>query len=337
MKLGLLSTARINQRAILQALPFVQGVTVECVAARAEFRARQFAEAHGIRHSYSCYDDLLDDPDIDAVYIPLPNSMHFKWAGQALKRGKHVLCEKPLCLDPHQVTALQTLARENGLVLMEAMHYRYHPDVARLVMLVDCGLLGRLQKISISFEASLTGPGDIRLQAALAGGALADIGCYCVDFIRWLSGDSRPKLLWAEMASGPREVETSINCALLCHEQVHATFDCNIDASSFKCVAKLDGDRDAVTVESPFLPAVNDPGSAELFFSVQSAETGPLEWLRTTDRPSYAFQLAAFCEAIDTGTRWEENVKAAAVNARILSSLANKACATGFAPLWYRH
>jgi D-xylose 1-dehydrogenase (NADP+, D-xylono-1,5-lactone-forming) len=185
---GLLSTARINDK-------FIAGVAesresaVLAVASRDGARAERYAAERGIARAYGSYEALLADPDIDAVYISLPNSMHLEWTGRALQAGKHVLCEKPLSRRAADVNAAFDLAERHGRLLMEAFMYRHHPQTARLVALVRGGAIGRLRVIRASFSFHARDPADVRLRAGLDGGSLTDVGCYCVSAARLLAGE----------------------------------------------------------------------------------------------------------------------------------------------------
>jgi D-xylose 1-dehydrogenase (NADP+, D-xylono-1,5-lactone-forming) len=185
---GLLSTADINDK-------FIAGVaesresTVLAVASRDAARAERYAADRGIPRAYGSYDELLSDPDIDAVYISLPNSLHLEWTARALEAGKHVLCEKPLSRRAADVAAAFDLAERHGRLLMEAFMYRHHPQTARLVELVRSGAIGRLRVIRASFSFHARDPADVRLSLRMDGGSLMDVGCYCVSAARLLAGE----------------------------------------------------------------------------------------------------------------------------------------------------
>jgi predicted dehydrogenase len=158
------------------------------IAARDKARAEAFGLRHGIPTAYGSYDELLADPDVDAVYNPLPNSLHARWTLAAIAAGKHVLCEKPFASNAAQATQVADAAEASGLVVMEAMHYRYHPLVRRLRELVTGGELGPVQHIQAWTTFIIEDPDDIRYDYDLAGGALMDGGCYAIDCLRMLAG-----------------------------------------------------------------------------------------------------------------------------------------------------
>ena len=187
IRIGTLGTSRIATRALLEPAADVPGVTVTAVAARDLDRAQAFALRHGIPAAYGSYEELLADPDIDAVYNPLPNSLHGPWTLKAIAAGKHVLCEKPFASNAGQAALVADAASAAGLVVMEAMHYRYHPLVQRFRELVTGGELGPLQHVQCWTTFIIEDPGDIRYDYDLAGGALMDGGCYAIDCLRLVS------------------------------------------------------------------------------------------------------------------------------------------------------
>ena len=189
IRIGTLGTSRIATAALLEPAAVLPGVTVTAVAARDLARAQALALRHGIPVAYGSYDELLADPDVDAVYNPLPNSLHGPWTLKAIAAGKHVLCEKPFASNAGQAALVADAASASGLVVMEAMHYRYHPLVQRFRDLVTGGELGPLRHVQGWTTFIISGPGDIRYDYDLAGGALMDGGCYAIDCLR-LVGDA---------------------------------------------------------------------------------------------------------------------------------------------------
>jgi len=188
LRIGILGTSRIATPALIEPAASVPGVTVAGIAARNKDRAEAFGLRHGIPAAYDGYHELLADPDIDAVYIPLPNSLHAPWTLEAIAAGKHVLCEKPFASNAKQAAQVADAAQASGLVVMEAMHYRYHPLVRRLRELVTGGELGPVQHIAAWTTFVIEDPDDIRYDYDLAGGALMDGGCYAIDCLRMLAG-----------------------------------------------------------------------------------------------------------------------------------------------------
>ena len=191
LRIGVLGTARISATALLGPAASVPEVTVAAVAARDQSRAAAYAEQHGIPVAYGGYDALLADPDIDAVYNPLPNSLHGPWTLRAIAAGKHVLCEKPFASNAEEADLVADAAAASGLVVMEAMHYRYHPLIRRLRELV--GELGPVRHIQCWTSFVISNEDDIRYDYDLGGGALMDGGCYAIDCLRLL-GPGEPEV-----------------------------------------------------------------------------------------------------------------------------------------------
>ena len=188
VRFGILSTARIN-RLVLAGARESDRVEVAAVASRDLGRAEAYAREQGIERAYGSYEELLADPELDAVYNPLPNSMHVDWSIRALEAGKHVLCEKPLSRRPEDVERVFVVADRTGLLLSEAFMYRHNPQTARLKELVEGGAIGELRVVRAAFSFTIQDPANIRLAADLDGGALMDVGCYCVNGSRFLAGE----------------------------------------------------------------------------------------------------------------------------------------------------
>lgn len=187
MRIGILGAARIAPTALIRPARAVDDVTVAAVAARDPGRARAFATRHGIPTVHDSYADLVADPSLDAVYVPLPNGRHAEWTLAALSAGKHVLCEKPFTANAAQAREVAAAAKESGLVVMEAFHYRYHPVAQRMADIVHSGELGEIRHVSTAMCFPLPRFSDIRYRFDLAGGALMDAGCYAVHCLRLLS------------------------------------------------------------------------------------------------------------------------------------------------------
>ena len=219
---GLLSTARINDK-FLEGVAQSRESAVLAVASRDRARAERYAADRGIERAYDSYEALLADPDVDAVYISLPNSLHLEWTGRALHAGKHVLCEKPLSRREADVRAAFDLAERHERLLMEAFMYRHHPQTARVVELVRSGAVGRLRIIRAAFSFHFEDAADVRLSASLDGGSLMDVGCYCVSGARLLAGE--PELVSGTQVLGGDGVDVTFSGWMRFPEDVIAHFD----------------------------------------------------------------------------------------------------------------
>jgi predicted dehydrogenase len=196
LRIGALGAARITPGALIKPAHRVSDVVVAAVAARDPGQARRFAAKHGIPVVHNSYAALIADPAIDAIYNPLPNSLHAPWTLRAIEAGKHVLCEKPFTSNAAEAAEVAAAAKASGLVVMEAFHYRYHPLAQRMLDVV-AGELGRLRYLEASVCFPLPRFSDIRYSYALAGGATMDAGCYAINCLRLL-GPGEPEVVNAK-------------------------------------------------------------------------------------------------------------------------------------------
>jgi len=223
VKWGILSTAHIN-RNVIPAAHASPKVELLAVASRDQARADDYAKKWEIERAYGSYEALLKDPDIEAVYISLPNSMHVEWSIKALEAGKHVLCEKPFSRHVREVEAAFDVAERTGRLLSEAFMYRHNPQTKRAKQLVDDGAIGELRLIRSAFSYSLYDEDNIRLRAGLDGGALMDVGCYCVSASRLFGGE--PEKAYGEARFGPSGTDWVFGGTLRFPGNVIALFDC---------------------------------------------------------------------------------------------------------------
>ncbi len=188
LRWGILSTARINDE-VIPVFADIATASLVAVASRDAERARAYANERGIPRSYGSYEELISDPEIDCVYISVPNAMHALWAHEALEAGKHVLCEKPLAPTVAEAKRLFETAKRHDRVLMEGFMYRHHPQTQRARQLLREGAVGQLQAMRLSFNFKTNDPStDVRYSAELSGGALLDVGSYCVSFCTYVMG-----------------------------------------------------------------------------------------------------------------------------------------------------
>jgi xylose dehydrogenase (NAD/NADP) len=220
---GIISTADINRKVIpgAHASPKVDLVAV---ASRERARAEAYAREWKIPRAYGSYEELLEDPEIEAVYISLPNTMHSEWSIRSLEAGKHVLCEKPFSRHPEEVAAAFDVADRTDRFLSEAFMYRHNPQTTRLSQLVDDGAIGEVRLVRTTFSYGLYDPDNIRLRTDVEGGALMDVGCYCVSGSRLLGGE--PLAAHAEAWYGPSGTDWVLAGVLRFPNDVLATFDC---------------------------------------------------------------------------------------------------------------
>jgi D-xylose 1-dehydrogenase (NADP+, D-xylono-1,5-lactone-forming) len=223
---GLLSTARINE-AILDGAAESEDTEVVAVASRDRQRADGYAREHGLERGYGSYQALLDDPELDVVYNSLPNSLHVEWSIRALEAGKHVLCEKPMDRRVEAVERAFDTAEREGRLLMEAFMYRHHPQTQKAAELVRDGAIGELRQLRSRFSFTLADEADVRLDPELDGGALMDLGCYCISMQRLLAGE--PKLVFGRRRTGGKGVDIGFVGLLDFGDDVFGEFHCGFD------------------------------------------------------------------------------------------------------------
>ena len=246
MRLGLLSTANINQMVIGGAPAAVE---IAAVASRDGARAQAYASEHGIERAHGSYEALLDDDGIDAVYISLPNGLHHEWTLKAIEAGKHVLVEKPYSRRSAEVEEAWDAADRAGLVVMEALMWRHHPQAAVARALVEDGAIGRLREIRTTFSFQLLELDNVRMALDLDGGALMDVGCYCVSGARLLGGE--PERVFGEQVLGASGVDVDFYGTLRFPGDVVAQFDASFTLPKRQRLEAV-GDGGTLVLEAPW-------------------------------------------------------------------------------------
>ena len=249
---GVLSTARITAD-VVPCLRRSETSELVAVASRDRGRADRFAAENQVERAYGSYSELLEDPSIDCVYVPLPNGLHAEWTERALRAGKHVLCEKPLTPTASEAEALFALADELGLVLGEAFMYRHHPQTLRLKELVSEGAVGELRLMRATFAFTVPDPStDIRYSAELAGGALRDVGCYAVSAAAFLT-ECPPERAVGIAEWSATGVDESFYATLEHGDSVITQFDCSL-RSPLRLWLTAIGSEGELHVPSPWYP-----------------------------------------------------------------------------------
>lgn len=227
LRWGILGVAKINER-LLPAFAKAANAELVGIASRSLDKAKAAAKAAAIPKAFGSYEELLDDPTIDAVYNPLPNTLHDEWTRKAAERGKHVLCEKPLTPTARDAESLVAFCHAKKIKLMDGFFWPHHPRTQQMRQLLDSGRLGRVERVTGTFTFQLQmDASNIRLQPGTAGGALLDVGCYPVYGIRWAFGEE-PVKVWAA-ARFQYDVDISMSATLWFADGRIATFDCGFD------------------------------------------------------------------------------------------------------------
>lgn len=249
---GILSTANIGRRAMIPALSASALAEVTAVASRDANRARHFADDLNIPKAYGDYQAMLDDPEIDAVYNPLPNHLHKPWSIKAAQAGKHILCEKPLALNPQECKEMIAAAKANNVLLMESFMYRHHPRIQAAAKMIRAGKLGQIKTIESAFTFRLRDKDDIRYQPEMGGGAVMDVGCYCINLSRLMAG-REPQAVQARAAWSESAVDEQLVGLLDFGEGLLAHFDCGFNQSQ-RQRAIIAGTKGFVVLRDVFLP-----------------------------------------------------------------------------------
>jgi len=316
LRMGILGAAHIAPMALIRPAREVPEVEVTAIAARDPGRARAFANKHGIARVHPTYDALLADPEIDAVYNPLPNGLHCEWSIKALQAGKHVLCEKPLAANADEAARMVATADATGRALVEAFHWRYHPLAARMRAVIDSGVLGAIRRIETHFCIPLPFRNDIRYRYDLGGGATMDVGCYTISVLRFLAG-AEPEVVHAEAKLASPEVDRRMDAELRFPDGRTGHITCALfSAALFRARAKVLGDGE-MKVFNPYAPH---------FFNrlrVQTPERTTVE--RVPGDATYTYQLRAFAERVRSNIPLPTEGEDAIANMRVIDAVYEKA------------
>ncbi|MCB1016455.1 MAG: Gfo/Idh/MocA family oxidoreductase [Acidimicrobiales bacterium] len=313
IRFGVLGAAKIAPNAIVTPAAASTDAEVVAVAARDRARAEAFAARHDVARVHSSYDDLLADPEVDAVYNPLPNGLHGRWTVAALEAGKHVLCEKPFTANADEARAVARVAEGTDRVLMEAFHWRYHPMTARLLEIVRGGELGELRHVAGAFCFPLPRKGDIRWSGALAGGALMDAGCYPVHWVRTVVG-TEPEVVSAECDEGWGGVDRATRARLAFPDGPTGAVTCSMWSRRLAAIwLRVEGSEGVLEARNPLMP----PLLGRLRIETGAGRRVEKPWPGTT----YAHQLAAFVAAVRDGAPFPTGVDDAIANMEVIDAI----------------
>ncbi|WP_225228672.1 Gfo/Idh/MocA family protein [Bacillus sp. PS06] len=256
VKWGILSTANIAQTQLIPAIKRANNAEVVAIASRGR-KAIEVAERLQIPKAYTSYEELLDDPEVDAVYIPLPNTLHKEWVKKAAERGKHVLCEKPASLTAEDTKEMVTVCHEYGVRFMEAFMYQFHPQHERVKEIIHSGEIGEVKLMKASFSFFMNEPeGNIRMDSKLGGGSIFDVGCYCIHSSRHLL-ESEPVTVGVKSTIHPKyNVETTSVVMMKMEGGVDVVFDCSFDMT-FRNQYEIIGTKGTINVPTAYRPDVN--------------------------------------------------------------------------------
>ena len=248
---GVLSTAKIGRERVIPAMQAGAYCSIDAIASRNEAQAKQIATALNIPKAYGSYDALLNDAEIDAVYIPLPNHLHVPWAIKALAANKHVLCEKPIGLTAAEAKQLQQAASQQPqLKIMEAFMYRFHPQWQQIKKIMQDGTIGELKTIESFFSYYNTDANNIRNKKDIGGGGLMDIGCYCISLSRFIF-DAEPESVLGNIDFDPQSQTDRMASGILNFANGTSTFTCSTQLTPYQR-ANILGTTGRIEIEIPF-------------------------------------------------------------------------------------
>jgi predicted dehydrogenase len=314
VRIGILGASRFAPMTLIKPAREKSDVVVAAVADRDVSCARAFAAKHDIARAHESYEALIADPDLDAVYIVLPNSLHGRWTRAALAAEKHVLCEKPFTANAAEAREIADLAAKSDRIVMEAIQYRYHPLTSRVEQIIASGELGKLERIDVAICVLLPKRSNANVyDYSLAGGALMDAGSYAVDMVRTFGG-STPEVVAAQAKLSGDHLDRAMTAELRLTSWLTGRIRCALWSSDlFRASAKLIGDRGELRVLSPAAP--------QLFrrISVRSADSKRVE--RFPARSSFEYQLDAFAAAVRRGQPVKTTPKDAIENMIVIDAI----------------
>ena len=312
VRLGIVSTAHIN-RLVIPGAHASEKVELVAVASRDLTRAEEYARTWEIERAYGSYEELLAAPDIDAVYISLPNTLHCEWSIKAMEAGKHVICEKPLSRSARDVEEAFDVSERTGRLFMEAFMYRHNPQTARLVELVREGAIGELRLVRSAFSYSLYDTDNIRLRTDVDGGSLMDVGCYCVSASRLLAGE--PESAFGQAFVGPTGTDWVFTGSLRFPGGVLAQFDC--------ATALTDRDElEAIGSEGSLF--LDDPWHCRTPV-IEVRREGGVERIELEPVDSYRLELENLADAINGEAPLLLGREDAVAQARVIEALSRSA------------
>jgi len=315
---GILGASNFARKVSLPGMKEGPLTQLSALASRDLGKAKEAAAALGIPKAYGSYEELLADPEIEAIYNPLPNHMHVAWTAQAARAGKHVLCEKPVALTAAEADTLVAVQRETGKLIAEAFMIRSHPQWQQAKAWVDGGQIGELVSVQTAFSYFNRDATNIRNKKDVGGGALYDIGCYAVNTSRYLFG-REPQRAIALVERDPEFGTDRLTSGMLDYGGAHLVFTCSTQAVSYQRV-NVFGVKGRIEIEIPF----NAPGDRPCKIFLDDGSTLDGSSAKTTTFPTvnqYGLQSEAFSRAIRTGGPVENSIQTAVGNMRVIDAL----------------
>ncbi len=291
LRFGILGAARITPTALINAVQDIPTIELYAVAARDRDRAENFAQQHRIDSVFQDYQAVIDSPDVDVVYNPLPINLHAPWTIAALRAGKHVLCEKPFALNADEAQSMVDAAAETGMILGEAFHYRYHPMMDRIMGLIRAGVIGSVQHVDARFNISIAKP-NIRWEFATGGGSLMDLGCYSVHWVRTVTGEE-PNVTQAAAQAEADAVDASMVADLVFPSGATGHIESSMVTEDEVIELTITGSGGRITAINPLAPQNGNQLTIE---TERGSTTGQVEAGST-----YTHMMRAFTDHVLTG------------------------------------
>lgn len=311
LRMGVLGAARILPMALLAPAAERTDVEVYAIASRDRTKAQKLADKHSIKRVYGTYQELLDDPDVDAVYIPLPNGLHGRWTIAALQSGKHVLCEKPFTANAEEAEAVREVARRSGLVCMEAFHYRYHALTQRALEIIASGELGKVERVETALCIPLVILKDIRWDIDLAGGSLMDVGCYAIHMLRTFAGQE-PRVCSAKAKLLKPEIDRWVQAEMAFDDGATGSITAAmLSRTLFRASVEIRGSDGTMKIFNPLMPQYRH--------RIRIEAGGDRRVETVAKKPgTYEAQLEAFVAAVRDGKPYLTDVNDAVANMRVI-------------------
>ncbi|MBX3084934.1 MAG: Gfo/Idh/MocA family oxidoreductase [Anaerolineae bacterium] len=297
---GILSTARIGENAVIPAIHQSRNGVAAAVGSRDIEKGKAFAARNNIPKVYGSYEELIADPDIDAIYNPLPNGLHGEWSIKAAQGGKHVLCEKPLANNAAEAQHMADEFKQHGVLLAEAFMYRFHPQTEKVKQMVDSGAVGKIHLIQAAFSFSIEDEGDVRLSKELVGGALMDVGCYCLNVTRYMLGEEPIEVKAIADFGEKTGVDERLVAIMAFPSGALAHFDCSL-RTHFTQTYEIRGSHGRILVEKGYAPFRPDP-AADVIIRYWNSQPGvekhAYEEIKVDKPDQYTLMAEDFADAI---------------------------------------
>ena len=311
---GVLSTAKIAKEWLIPAMQESEYAEVVAVASRDLSRAQAYAKETGIPKAYGSYEELLQSDEVDAIYNPMPNHMHVSWSIEAVKAGKHLLCEKPLGLDAADAQKLVDVAAQSPkLVVMEAFMYRFHPQWLKIRELIESGAIGKVRQVQTSFTYFNRDATNVRNKPGIGGGGLLDIGCYCISAARFAFGTEPQQVVGTLKIDEDFQVDHHANGILDFGDGV-ATFNCSTQSNSSQMV-NIIGEEGRIFVDTPFYKREDKPCEL-VVYKEHDKEIIPIGHFN-----HYVSEIDAFSQAVQAGESAPTPLADAMANMRVIDGI----------------